>query len=102
MMVGVSGTRHDGTSWPPAGEILDCPEWEARDLIAGGNAVKVGDEETAHSGETVPASIPPGYKGEGRVTEGQASAEEIMTGHPVDQSAEVRAAADQHGERGPE
>lgn len=99
MIVGVSGSRHDGEPWPPAGEILECPEWEAQDLINGGNAVKVGDEDVAHVGETVPASVPPGSKGEGRVTEGKASPEEIMTGHPADEAAAVRAAEDQHGGR---
>lgn len=100
MIVGVSGTRHDGEPWPPAGETLECPEWEAQDLINGGNAVKVGDEDTAHVGETVPASAPPGTEGHGRVFEGKASTEEVMTGHPADEAAEVRAAKDQHGLRG--
>lgn len=102
MIVGVTGGRHDGTEWPPAGGKIDVPDWEADDLIAGNLAVAVGDEPQAHSGETVPASVPGGYEGTGRAAKGEASAEEVMTGHPADQSAEVRAAADQHGERGPE
>jgi hypothetical protein len=101
MLAGVSGSRHDGEPWPPAGETIAVPDWEAHDLVTGGNAVYEDDDlPVAHVGETVPASAPPGTEGQGRVFEGEASAGEVMTGHPADEAAEVRAAKDQHGLRG--
>ena len=38
MLVGISGGRHDGRVWPPAGHPIEIPDWEAEHLIAGGNA----------------------------------------------------------------
>lgn len=35
MLEYVSGGRHDGTVWPPAGGALMVPDWEARDLYLG-------------------------------------------------------------------
>lgn len=42
MLVGVSGSRHDGRPWPPVDGEIEVPGWEADDLIAGGNAVPAG------------------------------------------------------------
>src|SRR5262245_40038027 len=35
MLEYISGGRHDGTAWPPAGAALLVPDWEADDLIRG-------------------------------------------------------------------
>jgi hypothetical protein len=39
MLIGISGGRHDGRQWPPAGWVLDIPDWEARDLVRSGFAL---------------------------------------------------------------
>ena len=39
MLVSISGGRADQSDWPHAGEILECGDQEAADLIQGGNAV---------------------------------------------------------------
>lgn len=100
MLVGVSGYRHDGEKWPPAGTEITVPDWEGEDLIRGQNAVAVGDEPEVHSGETVASQAPPGTVATGRAARGEASTEEIMTGHPADTAAGQRAADEQHGARG--
>jgi hypothetical protein len=53
MVVGISGERHDGRRWPPAGTVLTVPDWEAEDLIRGQNAVPVSQADD------VPAAPPP-------------------------------------------
>lgn len=46
MLHHITGGRGDGV-WPPAGGILECGEQEARDLVAGLNAVWIpGEPET--------------------------------------------------------
>lgn len=45
MIVGVSGYRHDGEKWPPAGTEITVPDWEADDLILGQNAVPCGQDD---------------------------------------------------------
>ena len=39
MRARITGTRN-GVDWPPVGGVVDLPEVEARDLIAGGLAVE--------------------------------------------------------------
>ena len=44
----ISGGRHDGRNWPDpmnSDGIIDVPDWEARDLIIGGNAYPVEERE---------------------------------------------------------
>jgi hypothetical protein len=43
MLVSISGGRADQSDWPHAGEILECDDEEARELILGGNAVAAAD-----------------------------------------------------------
>jgi hypothetical protein len=102
MIEGISGGRHDGQAWPAAGGTIKVPAWEAEELIASRHAVAEGDEPEVHSGETVPATPPPGHVATGRVARGEATAEEVMTGHPADFAAVERAAEEQHGARGDE
>lgn len=45
MIASITGTR-DGQEWPAAGETVDLPDAEARDLVAGGLAVEL-DKKTA-------------------------------------------------------
>ncbi len=99
MIEGISGPRHDGRPWPAAGATIEISGTEAQELVDGRMAVYEGDEPKVHSGETVPASVPPGHVATGRAARGEASTEEIMTGHSADPSAEERAAAEQHGGR---
>lgn len=55
MIVGVSGYRHDGRPWPPAGGEIEVPDWEADDLIRGQNAVP---HEQPHDRPVTPAPVP--------------------------------------------
>jgi hypothetical protein len=47
MVVHISGGRHDGRPWPVLGPpdwgLIDVPDWEAEDLIRGGNAFAAED-----------------------------------------------------------
>lgn len=54
----MSSGRHDGRVWPAPGVDFEVPDWEGRDLVAGGNAVMVSDKPTA-AYET-PPDVKPG------------------------------------------
>jgi hypothetical protein len=60
----VSGGRWDGRDWPLANGEIEVPEWEARDLIAGGLAVPAsggaGDSAVPAPQGEVPAHPEPG------------------------------------------
>lgn len=86
MVVGVSGYRHDGEKWPPVGSELTVPDWEADDLIRGGNAVAADEDRETHDGERVPAWTPAGTE----VSARPASAEEVMTGLPAGHEVTAR------------
>lgn len=45
MLVGVSGSRHDGRPWPVAGSEITVPGWEAEDLIRAQIAVDAGQAD---------------------------------------------------------
>lgn len=65
MLIGVSGERHDGRRWPPAGGEIDVPGWEADDLILGQNAVEAGAADPEPDPDPVPDpepadEVPPG------------------------------------------
>lgn len=53
MIQQMSGPRHDGSDWPNFGEILDAPDWEGPELIAGGLAVPVAEERKVESAAMV-------------------------------------------------
>jgi hypothetical protein len=61
MIVGVSGYRHDGGKWPPAGTEITVPDWEADDLILGQNAVpcEQDDDEAVTPDPVVSDPRPP-------------------------------------------
>ncbi len=42
LLTAITGTR-DGQDWPAAGESVDLPDAEARDMIAAGLAAEVAD-----------------------------------------------------------
>lgn len=42
LLTAITGTR-DGQDWPAAGESVDLPDAEARDMIAAGLVVEVAD-----------------------------------------------------------
>jgi hypothetical protein len=46
MIASITGTRN-GQDWPAAGETVDLPDAEARDLVAGGLAVELDKKATA-------------------------------------------------------
>ena len=60
MQTQISGTRN-GQDWPAKGEIIDLPDDEAKDLIAGGlaEAVDETEPETPAIDETATAPRPP-------------------------------------------
>jgi hypothetical protein len=61
MIVGISGYRHDDRPWPPAHTEIVVPDWEADDLIRGGNAVpcEQDDDEPAVPDPVVSDPRPP-------------------------------------------
>jgi hypothetical protein len=54
MRVSVSGTRGDGTEWPPAGEVAEVGDDEGAQLCAGGLAEPVA-EKASDKAETRPS-----------------------------------------------
>jgi hypothetical protein len=44
MVQQMSGPRYDGTDWPDHGVDFEVPDWEGRELCAGGLAVPVAEE----------------------------------------------------------
>lgn len=56
MIVSITGTRN-GQDWPAAGETVDLPDAEARDLVAGGLAVQL-DAKAAPVVETAAIEAP--------------------------------------------
>ena len=57
MLANMSSGRHDGRVWPPAWTDFEVPDWEGRDLVAGGNAIFVADSWPA-APEPEPVSEP--------------------------------------------
>lgn len=55
MLIGVSGSRHDGRPWPAASGEIDVPGWEAEDLIRAQIAVDAGQ---ADDEPVVPDPVP--------------------------------------------
>lgn len=53
----VSGGRHDGREWPPAGLVFEVPDWEGEDLIVHGHAVLA--EPPARPRLVPPPPLPP-------------------------------------------
>lgn len=45
MLMTFSGGRYDGRDWPPYNGLIDVPQWEAEQLIGGGNAEPATEEE---------------------------------------------------------
>jgi hypothetical protein len=63
MLYYISGGRYDGRNWPTGGGEIEVPDWEAADLIAGGNAVLAGTAPRASAepeANAAPASTEPG------------------------------------------
>ena len=56
MIASITGTR-DGQDWPAAGETVDLPDAEARDLVAGGLAAEL-DKQAALAVETAAVEAP--------------------------------------------
>jgi hypothetical protein len=56
MIASITGTRN-GQDWPAAGETVDLPDAEARDLVAGGLAVEL-DKKAAPAVETAAVVAP--------------------------------------------
>jgi len=90
MLIGVSGERHDGRRWPPAGGEIDVPDWEADDLILGQNAMEAGaaaepePEPEPDPGPEPVAEIPPGTLAEPWPEQGTGVAAEAgLTAEPV-------------------
>jgi hypothetical protein len=44
MIQQMSGPRYDGSDWPGYGVEFEVPDWEGRELCAGGLAVPVAEE----------------------------------------------------------
>ncbi len=57
MLANMSSGRHDGRVWPPAWTDFEVPDWEGRDLVAGGNAIFVADSWPA-APEPEPVLVP--------------------------------------------
>jgi hypothetical protein len=55
MRVSISGTR-DGEPWPPAGQVVDLPDEEARHLCAGGLAAPAVEDNDGPETATAPAA----------------------------------------------
>ena len=60
MLVSISGGRADQSDWPHAGEILECDDEEARELILGGNAVAAADGAEEAQDAPEPADVDEG------------------------------------------
>lgn len=62
MLAWISGGRHDGREWPPAGETIEVPDWEATDLIRAGvalpGATQAAPSPPPEPAEPEPASVP--------------------------------------------
>jgi len=91
MLVGVSGYRHDDRKWPPAGETIDVPGWEADDLIRGGNAIAVPAGSAPDPEPGVTESRPPSQ------IEGEALAAEAEAGAAQADSEDGTGAGDSSG-----
>lgn len=55
MRVSISGTR-DGEPWPPAGQVVDLPDEEARHLCEGGLAVPAVEDNDGPETAVTPSA----------------------------------------------
>lgn len=56
LLVTVSGTR-DGQAWPPAGNTMELPDEEARQMIAAEQAIPVSQHRAAETGTLVDSAV---------------------------------------------
>ena len=76
MLLSITGGRADGTEWPVAGEILDCEDGEAWDLVRGRNAEAVDVPwEVAADGAEQAVAVPEGAPAPGESPDAQNGSE---------------------------